>query len=177
MTKNLIFKGEKEMKTKQLLVGLILITGLCLFGCNKLRTETTTTDKVTVCQDIVNGKEVRVMTIQSSHYYYNHQQSEIVKILDSVVNSNLYNIIEVKTSYTNSYLTSAVVVYSVGETCTDKHLKVKLIINDQYYYDQKQNDVKPRLDEIVNSGKYNIQSVNTIILQGYLVAAEVYYYE
>jgi hypothetical protein len=54
-------------------------------------------------------------------------------------------------------------------------LRVILLTSDQHYIDHKADEVSPALLEVINSGEYNIVSVKTTYVSGYLTSAEVYY--
>ena len=159
-------------KIKNTLATLVLGGALAIFGCD---TTTTTQQKNVVCQTIEDGKNVRIMAVTSDKHYWNNKQEEIREELEKVINGDEYNIISVKTAYSDAYLTSAEVRYNIAEDCDNKRLRVIFVHSDKYYWSQKQEEVKPRLETLVNNGNHNIQDINSIMLKGYLVAAEVYY--
>lgn len=157
-------------------VAIFCVFALVAFsGCGD--NTTTTQQKQVVCQTIDDGTSLRIMTISSPRYYWNEKQEDVVAKLDSVVNSGNYNVVSVKTFYSDAYLTSAEVKYSIAEDCDNRNIRIKFLQSPHYYWNEKQEDVKPLLDSIVNGGTYDIFDVNTVMLQGYLVAAEVYYYQ
>ena len=153
----------------------LLLTGALLIpGCENT---TTTQQKNVVCQEVESGKDLRVISIVSNQHYWNEKQPEVRAKVEEIVNGGEYNVVSVKTFYSDAYLTSAEVKYSVGEDCDDRDLRVIFVHSDKYYWNERQEGVKPRLDELVNSGTLDIQDVNSIMLKGYLVAAEVYHWE
>jgi len=154
-------------------LAVVLFSASLFFGCSDT---TTTQQKLVVCQNVQDGTSMRIITITSSRRYYSEKQEDVVATLDSILSSKTFNIVSVKTFYSDTYLTSAEVKYSTAQDCDNTGLQAMFILSEKRYYNEKQDEIKPRLDAIVNSGKYNIKDVNTIMLQGYLVAAEVYYY-
>ncbi len=162
-------------KIKNTLAALVLGGALAFSGCGQ---DTITTQQKNVfCQTIKDGKNVRIMTITSDKNHWNNQQKEIREKLENVINRGGYNIISVKTAYSDVYLTLAEVKYSVAEDedCDNTRLRVIFIHSDKNHLNNIQEEINPRLEAIVNSGKYNIQEVNSIRVEGYLVAAEVYF--
>ena len=91
-------------KIKNTLATLVLGGALATFGCD---TTTTTQQKNVVCQTIEDGKNVRIMAVTSDKHYWNNKQEEIREELEKVINGDEYNIISVKTAYSDAYLTSA----------------------------------------------------------------------
>jgi len=158
-------------KIRNGLAALALTGAILTSGCDNT---TTTQTKNVVCQTVEDGTNLRVMTVNSGEHYWNRKQEEIRPKVEEVVNSGEHNVVSVKTFYSDAYLTSAEIKYSVGEDC-NKNLRVIFIHSNEHYWNRKQEEVKPRLDRIVNSGELDIQEVNTM-LEGYLVAAEVYHY-
>lgn len=55
------------------------------------------------------------------------------------------------------------------------NLRLLAIASDSYYFDSKQNEVRPKFVATVNRGKYNIISTKTSYSSGYLTAAEITY--
>jgi hypothetical protein len=135
--------------------------------------------EATVCQFSENGKNLKVLLISSNKYYWCDKQQEIIPIFDSAVNSGIYNIVEIKTYYSSSYLTAAEILYTTDsiDCRNNKSLKMILLTSNEYYWSEKDAEIRPKFDKIINSGTYNIKTTNTVILDGYLVAAEIYYYE
>ena len=133
--------------------------------------------KNVVCQTIENGRDLRTIIVTSNQHFWDEKQKEVRNAVDSLVNGGQYNVVSVKTCYSDEYLTSAEIQYNVANDCNNKNLRVEFIYSDEHFWDLKQKEIKPRLEQIVNSGQYDIQETNTIMLKGYLVAAEVYYRE
>lgn len=42
-----------------------------------------------------------------------------------------------------------------------KHLRMLSFTSTEYHFDQKQNEIRPKLEKMINDGWYNIVSVNT----------------
>ena len=165
-------------KIKNTLTALTLGGAITFSGCNNDQT-IDQQQKTVICQKIEDGKNLRVILITSDKYYLSEKEKEVRPKVEDIVNSGEYNVASVKTFYSEGYLASAEVDYNIdiAKDCNNKTLRVIFILSNRYYLSEKEKDVKPQLDEIVNSGKYNIQDVNTTVLKGYLVAAEVYYHE
>jgi len=149
-----------------------LAVGGSLAGCD--RSFTSTQHETIFCQEIEDGRNLRILQITSDKYSWDQKQDEIGPELERVVNSGEYDIISVKTSYSDAYLTSAEVQYSLSGEC-GRAPKIMLIQSDEYSWDQKQDEIGPELERVVNSGEYDVLEINTVPLQGYLTAAEVYH--
>ena len=161
-------------KIKNTLTVLALTGAIASTGCENT---TTTQQKNVVCKVIEDGTNLRILPVTSNKSYWGDKQNEVRKEVERIVNSGEYNVVSVKTSYSDAYLTSAEIKYSISRECDNKDLRIIFLHSNKSYWGDKQNEVKPKLENIVNSGKYDIQDVNTIMLKGYLVAAEVYYRE
>ena len=153
------------------LFGLLFIVA----GCDENHPESTQTLEVTT--QPVSGSSIRLLSITSTKYYFNEKQNEVRPKLEATVNGGEYNIASVKTSYSSGYLTAAEITYDASGRGDGNGLRVLFIQSDKYYWNEKAADIKPRLDAMVNSGKYDVVKINTTYVQGYLLAAEVYYRE
>jgi len=160
-------------RSRSALAVLALAGVAALFGCKD--TPITTQQKTVIYQNVEDWTNKRILTITSNQYYLDRKQKEVGPKVEEFVNGGEHNVLSVKTFYSNAYLTSAEIQYSIADDYDNRTLRVEFIHSDQYYLDRKQKEVGPRLDEIVNSGQRNIKDVNTVMLEGYLVAAEVYY--
>lgn len=158
------------MKYLQKMLFLLAVLAL-LVGCGAYP-ETTHTVKVAESKTDAN---TRILTITSSNFRFDAKEKEVRPKLEKAVNSGQYNIITVKTAYTNGYLTSADITYDSSGPDAGNNTRILLIKSDKYRYDAQQKEVEPKLREITGSGKYNIIGIETVYVQGYLVAAEVYY--
>jgi len=164
------------MKIRQVVFPFMLL-GLLFFvvGCGENHPESTQTLEVST--QSVSGSNLRLLTITSDKRYWDQKAAEIKPRLDAMVNGGKYNIASVKTSYSSGYLTSAEVTYDASGRGDGNDLRVMFITSDKRYWDQKAAEIKPRLDAMVNSGKYNVVKIQTTYAQGYLLVAEVYYRE
>ena len=165
------------MKIKQAVFPVALL-GLLLFvaGCGDVdHPESTQTFEVST--QPVSGSNIRLLSITSNKYYFDQKQNELRPKLEATVNGGEYNITSVKTSYSSGYLTAAEVTYDASGRGDGNNLRVLFIQSDKHYWDQKAADIKPRLDAMVNSGKYDVAKIQTTYAKGYLLAAEVYYRE
>jgi len=154
-----------------------MLLGLLFFvaGCDENHPEST--HILEVGTQPVSGSNLRLLSITSTKYYFNEKQNEVRPKLEAAVNGGKYNIASVKTSYSSGYLTAAEVAYNASGRGSGNGLRVLFIQSNKHYWNEKATDVKPRLDAIVNSGKYDIVKIQTTYAQGYLLAAEVYYQE
>jgi hypothetical protein len=164
------------MKIRQAVFPFMLLGLLFLVaGCDENYPESTQTLEVSTHP--VSGSNLRLLSITSPKYYFDKKQNEVRSRLETVVNGGEYNIVSVKTSYSSGYLTAAEVTYDASGRGDGNSLRVLFIHSDKYYWDKKEADIKPRLDAIVNSGKYDVVKIQTTYAKGYLLAAEVYYRE
>ena len=164
------------MKIRQAVFPFMFL-GLLFFvaGCDENYPESTQTLEVST--QPISGSNLRLLSITSTKYYFNEKQNEVRPKLETAVNGGEYNIASVKTSYSSGYLTAAEVTYDASGRGDGNGLRVLFIQSDKYYWNEKAADIKPRLDAMVNSGKYDVVKIQTTYAQGYLLAAEVYYRE
>jgi hypothetical protein len=149
----------------------LVIVALLAAGCND-HEETSQTFEVAPAA----GTNTRMMTIASDLYYWDDQAEEVTQELDELVNSGAYNILYVKTSYSDEYMTSAEIGYDISGPGRGNSLRVLLIKSDKYYYDDQEKEVQAELEKVVNSGAYNIAKIQTVYISDHLIAAEVYYW-
>jgi len=163
------------MKIRQA-VFLVALLGLLLFfaGCST-NSYPESTQTFEVGAQPVNGSGIRILSITSDRYYFDDMQDEVRPRFETMVNGGQYNIISVKTSYSSGYLTAAEITYNADSRGEGNNLRVLFIQSDKGTWDQKSADIKPRLDAVVNSGKYDIVKIQTTYQRGYLLAVEVYY--
>ncbi|MFA6430607.1 MAG: hypothetical protein WC229_03235 [Candidatus Paceibacterota bacterium] len=161
----------KQIGFKFMLFGFLLF----IAGCDENLCESMQTLEVST--QPVNGTNLRLLSITSTEFYVNKKQNEICDKLKTAVNGGEYNITSVKTSYSSGYLTAAEVTYDASSRGDGNSLRVLFIQSDKYYWNEKTDDIKPKLDAIVNSGEYDVVKIQTTYAQGYLLAAEVYYRE
>lgn len=164
------------MKIRQAVFPIVLLGLLLLVaGCWENHPESAQTFGVST--QSVSGSNTLLLSFTSSKYFFDQKQNELRPKLETTVNGGEYNITFVKTSYSSGYLTAAEVAYDASSRGDGNNLRVLFIHSDKYYWDQKAADIKPRLDAIVNSGKYDVVKIQTTYTKGYLLAAEVYYRE
>ena len=164
------------MRIRQAVLPVVLL-GLAFLvaGCNENHPESTQALEVTT--QPVSGSNMRLLLLTSAEYYFDRKQSEVRPKLETTINGGEYNIIAVKTSYSSGYLTAAEITYDASGHGDGNNMRVMFIQSNEYYWNKKAAEIKPQLDEVVNSGKYDIAKINTTYAQGYLLAAEVYYRE
>lgn len=148
----------------------VVIVAVCL----KNHSESTQTLVVSTLP--ISGSNM-LLSITSTKYNFDVQESEVRQRLETTINGGEYNITSVKTSYSSGYLTAAEVLYDASGRGDGNNMRVVFIHSDMYNFDMKAADIKPRLEEVVNSGKYDIVKIDTTYEGGYLLAAEVYYRE
>lgn len=153
-------------------VFVLLGVGLVLAGCGADYPESTQTFQTT---EAAVGPNIRLLPITSEKYYFADKEKEIRARLETEVNGGQRNIVAVKTSYSSGYLTSGEITYDASDTGAGNNLRVLFIYSDKYYWDDKMKEVQPKLNEIVNSGKYDVVKIQTVYTSGRLLAAEVYY--
>lgn len=162
------------MKIRQAVFPFMLLELLfCVTGCDtKDIPESTQTLQVT---EVAKGPNIRLLPITSEKYYFYEKEKEIRARLEGEINGGKRNIVAVKTSYSSGYLTSGEIIYDISDSGEGSNLRVLFIYSDKHYWDEKMKEVQPRLNEIVNSGKYDICKIQTVYARGHLLAAEVYY--
>ena len=166
------------MKIRQAVFPIALLWLLFFVaGCVLNRLEPESTQTIEVTTQPVSGSNLRLLTITSDKHYWDQKQDEIRPKLEATINGGEYNIASVKTSYSSGYLTSAEVTYDASGRGDGNGLRVIFITSDKHYWDQRAAEIKPKLDAMVNSGKYDVVKIQTTYAKGYLLAAEVYYRE
>ena len=163
------------MKTKKALFLVVLFCVFFISACEENIPEFT--QILEVSTQPVSGSSVRLLSITSSKHYLNQKQNEVRPKLKVIINGGEHNITSVKTLYSSGYLTAAEVTYDASSRGDGNNMRVMFIHSNKNYWNQRAADIKPRLDKVINSGKYNIVKINTTYAQGYLLAAEVYYRE
>ena len=155
----------------------VVLLGLAFFvgGCERNYPESTQTLDVTT--QPVSGSNIRLLSITSAKFCFIHKQDEVRMKFEAAVNGGEYNIASAKTSYTSGYLTAAEITYDVSVRGDGNNMRVMFIQSNKYFWRDKAADIKSGLDEVVNSGRYDIVKINATYVQGYLFAAEVYYRE
>jgi hypothetical protein len=122
---------------------------------------------------------LRLLSITSDKNYLNlnEKQNEISPKLEIIINGSNYNITSVKTSYSSGYLVAAEITYDTSGYGEGNELRVILIQSNKENWDEKADEIRSQLDEVVNSERYDILDINTTCIRGSLRAAEVYYQE
>jgi len=175
------------LKSMLISIACMVIGGLVFFVCldtasdDDLGKLTETQQNQVVFQTIKDDTSLRAITVTSSQDYYTDKwrskRTYVITELNRIISSGKYNIVSIITNYNVPYLTSAIVKYSIAPDCEKRKLRALYLFSNRKFIDQKEEEVKPQLDAIINSGKYNIIDFKTVMLKGFLVAAEVYYYE
>jgi len=160
------------MNTKKAL----FLAMFCMFfisACDENIPESTQNIEFTKQQ--VSGSNIRLFIITSTEHYLNKKQNEVRPKLEAAINGGGDNITSVKTSYSSGYLTAAQITFDASSRGDGNNMRVIFIQSNEYYWNKKADEIKHRLDEVVNSGKYDIVKINTTYVKGFLLAAEVYY--
>jgi hypothetical protein len=165
------------MKITKVIFSIFFLALLILAsGCQKNYPESTQTLEITKTQPM-SGSDMRWISVISNKYYFNEKQDDIRPKLEAMINNGKYNVLYVKTSYSSGYLTAAEMAYDASGRGDGNNMRVMFIQSDEHYWNKKQDDIKPRIDAVVNSGKYDIVKINSVYAEGYLLAAEIYYRE
>ena len=121
--------------TKYLAIGTLLATSI-MAGCD---TNTRITQQEYIAhKTITQGKNLRIKTIGSRKHYWIQKQKEIIPQIRDMINKGQYEIVSIKTCYSDSYLTSAAIQYKIGQPTNPKKLRVRFIQSDKHYWKQKQ---------------------------------------
>ncbi len=164
------------MKIRQVVFSIaFLVILFFVAGCDENYPESTQTFEVTT--QPVSGNNLRLLSITSGEYYLTKKEAEVRPKLETAINGGEYNVASVKTSYSSGYLTAAEVTYDASGRGDGNGLRMLFIQSDQRFWDMKAAEIKPKLDAMVNSGKYDIVKIQTTYVEDYLLTAEVYYRE
>ncbi|KKT34926.1 MAG: hypothetical protein UW23_C0026G0011 [Candidatus Collierbacteria bacterium GW2011_GWA1_44_12] len=163
------------MKNKFPALFLIVLSVTLLTACSDPYPESS--QVIEINDTALEGKSIRILRISPDERYIDVKQNLIVPELVDTINSGELNIISVKTGYTGAFLTSADITYDNSGPGKGNALRIKLLILETRYIDVRDKELSPQLDEFVNSGQYDIVKIQTTYVEGYLVAAEIYYYE
>lgn len=125
--------------------------------------------------EAIPGK-VSVELFTSDKHFLNEKQAEVTTDISSFINSGEHNVTEVQTSYTEGYLTAGRASYSPDVPGKGKNLRVTFIQSSQHFLNEKDKDIKGALETTLESAE-NVYKVNTIFQEGFLMAAEVWYYQ
>jgi len=161
--------SEKRMAV--VLLFLIIFALVCA-GCGDTVQNTQTFEFVTASA----GADTRFIPITSGEYYYDKKEAEVSAGFAETVNGGNYNVNTITTSYSNGRLTAAEITYDSSSRGEGNRLRVLLVQSDEYYYYKREAEVRPKVEEIVNSGAYDIEKVHNIYVEGRLIAAEIYYW-
>ena len=63
----------------------------------------------------------------------------------------------------------------VDQSQVGNDLRMIMLNSDRHYFEDKQREVRPALEVMINSGEYNIVSIDTKYSSGYLTSATVTY--
>lgn len=156
------------LNIKHLLTALSFSAILAISGCARFQSSN---NQFVLCPTTDNY--VKFPVISKWHLMPN-KQKDLKPKLEGFINSGDHNIVSVQTTYTDAYLTSAEITYSLDNDCKGNNLRVALIHSNKRFWHTKQNDVRPRLEKMI-TGDYDILDIKEIRIKKYLVAAEVYY--
>lgn len=165
------------------MVPFIATSAAFLTACNNYQEQTATTkvsDKQSaqdygVTIETTPGK-VNIELFTSKEYYFNEKQAEVTNTINDFVNSGSHNISEIQTSYSDGYLTAGRANYSPDSQGKGNSIRVRFIQSSQYYWGEKNGEVKKELEDLLKNTQ-NVYKVNTVFQQGYLLAAEIWYYQ
>jgi len=157
----------------------LVVVALLAVGCGGNYKETSRTFELFPAA----GRRTRILLVSSDEYLLEKRAKEISRELSEVINGGEYNVLYVKTLYSNEHLTSAEIGYDVSSPGRGNGLRVLLINSNKFSnnkrlsWEHQDKEVRAELHKVVNSGTYYIARVHTIYLKGYLIAAEVYYWD
>ncbi len=118
----------------------------------------------------------RVELFTSEAYFLDKKQEQVTSGISDFINSGEHNVTEVQTSYTDGFLTAGRASYSPDTQGRGSNLRVTFIQSSQHFLDKKDGEVKKMLATALEDAQ-NVHKVNTIFQQGFLVSAEVWYYQ
>lgn len=132
------------------------------------------------------GPNIRLLPIASEksycygyyeyeYYGYEEKEREVRARLEAEINGGQRNIVAVKTSYSSGYLLDGEITYDAGGAGEGNNLRVLFVYSGKFYWHEKMKEIESRLNEIMDSGKYDVVKIRKVYTSGYMVAAEVYY--
>ena len=65
--------------------------------------------------------------------------------------------------------------YDAGGKGEGNNLRVLFVYSEKVYWHEKAKEIESRLNEIMNSGTYDVVKIQKVTTGGYMLAAEVYY--
>ncbi len=159
------------------IAALALSVALCVMvvGCNNEQIASTVVTTPVQAPTATNGqfKTVESKLFSSEKFYHNEKEAEILEALSKFVNSGEHNIVQVSTTYSNAYLTSAQVDYLPNEKGVGNKARVKFLTPKAYYWTERQTE----LQALKNANTQQSFKIQTVVLQGFQVAGEIWYYE
>ena len=181
---NRTLKRMSRMK-KNIAVLVLLGVSLVLAGCGADRhSEYTQIFQATTVTAVGPNIRLLLITSEKSYFYgyyeyeyyeYEEKEKEVRARLESEINGGQRNVVAVKTSYSSGYLTAGEITYDASGAGEGTNLRVLFVYSDKFYWYEKMKEVESQLNEIMNSGKYDVVKIQTVYTSGYLLAAEVYY--
>lgn len=108
------------------------------------------------------------------YYGYEEKEREVRARLEAEINGGQHNIAAVKTSYFSGYLLAGQITYDAGGKGEGNNLRVLFVYSEKTYWHEKAKEIESRVNEIMNSGKYDVVKIQKVYTGGYLLAAEVY---
>jgi hypothetical protein len=156
----------------------IALSCLAIFlsGCTDEQVHNTTINTLVQKQPVAadgSFKTVSSKVVSSEEFYLAKKEPDVLMQLNTLVNSGSYNIVQVTTTYSNAYLTSAQVDYVPNEKGIGNKVRVKFLTPTKYYWSERDLEVKEYQQRTSNLSTFKVQSV---VLQGYLVNGELWYY-
>lgn len=152
---------------------LIVFLGLVFFTCGCAWYYPESEQTFEVGSQLMDNN-TRMLSITSDSHYFAAKQEDILPKLNATVNSGKYNIIYVKTFYSVEYLTAAEIAYNASGRGEGNNIRLMIIQSDEHFWERMAPIIRSRLEEVVNSHRYNILKVNMVYVEGNLVVAEVY---
>lgn len=145
---------------------LVLATSACVSGQAPISTDFFTP---------ANGKDTRILTIKSDRFWGEDQQKEVLPKFLEALDSGLYNVTSITTSYSNEYLVSADIYYDSASQGEGNKIRVIYVGSKHFDANDKEKDVSDQINLLVNNGGNDIVKVQYITYLGKNVAALVFF--
>jgi hypothetical protein len=156
-------------------LALAAVFCFALVGCDEKINNTVVVTPVQQQPTAADGsfKTTASRLVSSKEFYLDKKEVDVLKQLNDVINSGSYNIVQVTTTYSNAYLTSAQVDYVPDEKGIGNTVRVKFLTPTKFYWSERDLEVK-KMKEAQNPPSFKVQ---TLVLQGYSVNGELWYYQ
>lgn len=173
-----ISKNERYgMKRK--ILGLFLVIGILFTVSCKNHSATSYETLFPWYPAEIDNRNLQTISITSEENY-RQRHAKIYGELLRIINSGDYNIISVKTTYSNEYLIDAkIITYNFTGIGEGHNVRFLLITSHKNSYPEAEKEVSKWLEETErwmnkSTCAYEIVKIQRIHAKGYFIAAEVY---